>query len=216
MVGFRGMLIPPPPPGMSARGLLQREERLRRLGFTLHRMQVRALTAERHRAIEQSYPVVSGTPRRSISEELVAPAAPLKSSPEWQERVQEYLRRRYARPVSCTPTEIRSHYAGVFGNDSSSESCISRFNELGVPKEFPAFYGVHCEQPNLALNARDFRLHPASPTEFPVEPCSSQRDTESAVMATNPKEFDFAAIRQRCNEQIQARVERRLFTQPSS
>ncbi|EFO65673.1 Hypothetical protein GLP15_3389 [Giardia lamblia P15] len=216
MVGFGGILIPPPPSGMSARGLHQREERLRRLGFMLHRMQVRALTAERHKVIEQSYPIVSNTPKRPSSDELLAPVVPLKSSPERQERVQEYLRRRYARPVSCTPAEIRSHYAGIFESDSNSESCINRFNELGVPKEFPAFYGVHCERPNLVLDTQDSCVSPVSPTELSVELRLSQRDTESMATATNLGEFDFAAIRQRCNEKIQARIERRLFTQLSS
>lgn len=210
MVGLGEIVVPPPPPGISTHGLYQREERLRRLGLTLHRMQMRALTAERHSAVKRSYLSVPSTPTLDTTHE---PVAPVKSSPERQERVQEYLRQRYARPVSCTPAEVRSHYAGVFGNDPSSESCRSHFNELGVPRQFPAFYGVCCKQSGITLVTQD-----PSPSELaPVEPSTSAHPARNDTATnTNHREFDFAVIRQRCNERIQARAERRLFTQRSS
>lgn len=209
-------MIPPPPPGMSSRGLQQRDERLRRLGFALHRMHMRTLTAERHKAIKQSYSIILNTPTDpKICSNTLSSVSPMKSSPERQEKVQEYLRQRYSRPVSCTPAEIRSHYAGVFDNDSTSESHNDHFNELGVPREFPAFYGVRCRQLDRILTARNVSssdvLYTHTSTEIPSTQCS----LTPATTTTAPRhdEFSFETIRQRCNERIQTRVGGRMFTQ---
>lgn len=131
----------------------------------------------------------------------------MKSSPERQERVQEYLRQRYSRPVSCTPAEIRSHYAGIFGSNNASVSHSAHFNELGVPREFPAFYGVCCRQSGIILDARDSSLSDAAPIETPAEALSVHGDVTPAA---SPRELSFEAIRQRCNEKIRART--RAFT----